>query len=173
MLPASAVHLSYSTSGDVTRPVRITTDGLSTEDVAYNALGRLAAMTLTLDTAPGTPLTVGYTYDTLDRLKQLLYPDRSGFSPARQAVKYDFGATSQIRSIVVDGQDQASFVYDYSLRPQQIVVGAAGPYQVSENYYAYDPKTQLLSHQSVTRNGSRLPTSGTTTRVRRDQMTTA
>src|SRR5262249_37262131 len=75
--PASAVRYEYVTTGDLTRPIRVTTDN-TVEEYGYDDQGRLASKTLTLPSQTRLGFVIGYGYDDLDRLRSITYPAQHG-----------------------------------------------------------------------------------------------
>ena len=73
-------------TGDVTRVSRITAAGVGTEEYGYDAEGRLDSKRVTPANWPSNPLTIGYLYDSLDRLTEITYPPQYGIAGSPRAL---------------------------------------------------------------------------------------
>ena len=162
VLTAAAVTYSYRTKStgaqllDVTQLNSVTTAGISTESYAYDTEGRVSSKTLTLTSRPGYPFVTDYIYDSLDRVKNLLYPAEYGNGAApRKLVHHDYDIASRVNGLTYDGQTQASnIVYNAFSNTTSLSVGS-GANQVNETY-SYNAQTSFLDNQTVTRGGSTL-----------------
>ena len=104
MLPASTVNYSYMRTGDVTRPWRATTDGLSVEEFSYDTLGRFWAKTLTLVSQPAYPLITSYGYDGLNRPTEITYPAQYGVTGSPRRWFATIIETGNENLVTVDGE---------------------------------------------------------------------
>ncbi|HJP91178.1 MAG TPA: RHS repeat-associated core domain-containing protein [Pyrinomonadaceae bacterium] len=162
ILTAASVSYSYrtKTSGsqllDVTQLNSVTTSGISTESYLYDTEGRVSSKTLTLTSRSSYPFVTDYIYDSLDRVKNLIYPAEYGNGSApRKLVHNDYDISSRVNGLTYDGQSQASsIVYNAASQTSSLNVGT-GTNQVNETY-SYNAQTGLLDTQTVTRAGSTL-----------------
>lgn len=60
---------------DITQIASITTAGVNTTSYSFDTQGRIASRTLTLNSRPSYPFLINYTYDSLDRMTDVQYPD--------------------------------------------------------------------------------------------------
>lgn len=163
ILAAPSVTYQYRTKSsgadlkDITQVSGITTASVSTEAHTFDTEGRVQTTTLTLTSRPSYPFATQYTYDTLDRITDVLYPAEYGNGSApRRTVHQNYDVASRLTSLTVDGQSHASnIVYNAASSATSIKVGVSGVNQVTENY-AYHAQTGLLESQTITRNGSTL-----------------
>lgn len=163
ILAAPSVTYQYRTKSsgsdlkDITQLSGITTSGVSTEAHTFDTEGRIQTSTLTLTSRPSYPFAKQYTYDTLDRITDVLYPAEYGNGSApRRTIHQNYDAASRLTSLTVDGQLHASnLVYNAAGNSTSIKVGVSGTNQVTESY-SYHALTGLLENQTVTRNGSTL-----------------
>jgi RHS repeat-associated protein len=141
----------------VTRLLRVTTTGISTEEYGYDAEGRLTSQTLTLASRPAYPLVTNYTYDIFGRATGIQYPAQHGMANTpRKLVQHDYDEASRLKGLKVDGVDYASqLVYNAANQVTSLKVGGAGALQVTESA-TYDPATGLLVRQQVLRSGATL-----------------
>ena len=149
--PAPSVTYQYMTGGDVKRISRITTDGVSTEDHAYDSEGRVSSKTLTLTSRPSQPMATDYIYDSLNRVTDVRYPAEYGLGAApRKVVHQGYDVSSRVNRVQVDGADYASqVVYNAMSQITSLKVGA----QIDEGY-SYNAVTGLLENQTVLRGGA-------------------
>jgi RHS repeat-associated protein len=151
VLAAPAVTYQYVTSGDLSRPLRVTVQGVSTEDYAYDAEGRESGVTLKHASRPSHPLSVEYVYDAQGRVTDVRYPTQYGTTTARKLVHNDFDGGGRLSGLKVAGADYASLItYDTDSRITSLRVGPAGTNQITESY-GYDARNGLLASQRVTR----------------------
>jgi RHS repeat-associated protein len=152
---APAISYAYMTTGDLTRPSAMTTAGVSTEAFSYDSEGRISTRTLTLTSRPSYPMVTDYTYDSLNRETDVLYPAEYGTGAApRKVVHHDYDIASRLSGLKVDGADYASqVVYNAASQTTSLKVGASGANQITENY-SYHAPTGLLENQTVTRGAS-------------------
>ena len=163
ILAAATVTYQYRTKSsgadlkDITQVSSITTANVSTEVNTFDVEGRIQTSTLTLTSRPSYPFAKQYTYDTLDRITDILYPAEYGNGSApRRVVHQNYDVANRLTSLTVDSQLHASnIVYNAAGNSTSIKVGVAGANQVTESY-SYDALTGLLNNQTVTRNGSTL-----------------
>ncbi|MGH9941778.1 MAG: DUF4214 domain-containing protein [Pyrinomonadaceae bacterium] len=154
-IPAAAtVNYVYETDAtkDRTRVRQVVTAGISTEDFAVDAEGRLHQRTLTLNSRASYPFTTNYTYDSLDRVTDVTYPAQYGMTGnPRRVVHHDFDAASRLSGLKVNNVSHASEIaYNAASQTTALKVGAAGVNQLTETY-AYDQLTGLLTGQKVFR----------------------
>lgn len=138
------------TTGDVTRPRRVTTDGVCTEEYDYDAEGRLIKKTLTMIGRPDYPYTIDYAYDSLNRLVDITYPAEYGIAGTpRKLMHHDFSLANKLGSLKVDGLDYVSQIeYNVANQMTSLKVGKPGKDQITEKYM-FDPVTGLLGRQQV------------------------
>lgn len=146
----SAVSYSYMGSGDKERISQIRTHGLLTEDFVYDIEGRVKDYTQTIDYRTDFPMTLSYTYDSLNRVDEVKYPSQYGMigSP-RKIVKHSYDVASHLSSLKVDGTEVAgNIAYNAADQMTSIKVGSVGTNQVTESY-TFDQQTGLLTNQKV------------------------
>jgi RHS repeat-associated protein len=162
ILAAATITYTYRTKTtgsqlrDVTQVNSVTASGVSTESYTYDTEGRVSAMTLTLASRASYPFVTDYIYDSLDRIKDVIYPAQYGNGSApRKIVHQDYDVASRPSGLTYDGQTQASsFVYDASGEIASLSIGT-GPNQVNETY-GYNTQTGTLENQTVTRGATTL-----------------
>ncbi|HJP91183.1 MAG TPA: RHS repeat-associated core domain-containing protein [Pyrinomonadaceae bacterium] len=162
ILTAATVSYSYrtKTSGsqllDVTQLNSVTTSGVSTESYLYDTEGRVSSKTLTLTSRSSYPFVTDYIYDSLDRVKNLIYPAEYGNGSApRKLVHHDYDIASRVNGLTYDGQSQASNIsYNAFSNATSLNVGT-GTNQITETYN-YNAQTSFLDSQTVTRGASTL-----------------
>jgi RHS repeat-associated protein len=163
IVAAPAVSFTYRTKGsptdlkDITQLVTTTTAGVSTETLAYDDIeGRVSSKTLTATSRPGYPFVTTYSYDSLHRLTDVLYPAEYGNGSApRKAVHLDYDIASRLNGLSFGGQTHASNIaYNAASQMTGISVGT-GTNQVNETY-SYSAQTGLIEAQTATRNGTTL-----------------
>lgn len=155
---AATVTYEYMTSGDKSRVKKIRTAGLLTEDFVYDTEGRVRDYTQTVDYRPNSPWALEYTYDTLDRVINIKYPDQynSPASGARKNVAYTYDASSRLSGLTFDGLQQAGdMVFNAGGQLTSDKIGTSGTNQITEDY-TFDPQTGLMTNQKVWRNGATL-----------------
>ena len=153
VLAAPKISFTYMTGGDTARPRSITTEGVSTEEFKYeDAEGRRTERKLTFLNRPAYPMVTRYSYDSLNRLTDIYYPQQYGSGTATpKEFHQDFDTASRLRGVKVNGTDYASQItYNASSRTTSLKVGPGGTNQITENY-GYDPLTGLLASQKVVR----------------------
>ncbi len=151
VLSASTVSYVYMSSGDIMRPFRVTAQGVSTEEFAYDAEARIIRKTLTLVSRPSYPMVVEYTYDTANRLTDTRYPTQYGTAAGNKLVHYDYDGASRPTAVKVNNAVYGSqLTYNASGQLLSMLVGASGANQLQETYL-YDDKTGLISNQKVMR----------------------
>jgi RHS repeat-associated protein len=155
---AATVSYSYRTKNNSTDLVDVTqvasvTAGSVTEAYTYDSEGRVGAKTLTVNGRP--QMRSDYTYDSLNRAKDLLYPAQNlAAQTQRKSAHVDYDVASRVSRLQFNGQDYASSI-DYNAASQitSMQVGWAGSVTKREEY-DYDPATGLLTAQRVLRNGT-------------------
>jgi len=147
---ASTVTYSYVTTGDKTRLSQIRTDGILTENFAYDTEGRMSDYTQIVDFRTSYPMTVSYLYDTLDRVTEVRYPAAYGLpNNPRKLIQNSYDAASRLSSYKVDGSQVAgNILYNADDQMTSITIGAGVLNQVTETY-AFDSQTGLLTNQKV------------------------
>ncbi|MDQ3802888.1 MAG: DUF4214 domain-containing protein [Acidobacteriota bacterium] len=150
--PAASVTYEYVTAGDLTRVKKIRTSGISAEEYAYDAEGRVSEQKLTLDSRPTRPLVTNYGYDSLERVTTVTYPQQYP-STTRKVVTHSFDVASRLSGLQVGGAAYASnIVYNAESQATSVDVGA-GVGNWKQEQYTYDPVTGLLTNQKVLRAG--------------------
>jgi len=159
IVPAATASYSYRTKSsptdliDVTQLATVTTTGVSTETYSYDSEGRTYIKSLVVNSRPSFDTT--YSYDTLDRVTDVVYPAEYGTGGARKVVHHDYDLASRLTQLKFDSQTQASnIVYNAASQTTAVSVGT-GTNQVNESY-SYNAQTGLLDNQTATRNGSTL-----------------
>jgi len=153
--PAAPVSISYATSGDQTRVASVTTSGVSTETNTYDSYGRIWTYSLALTSRSGYTPTTTYTYDSANRLTQVLYPAQYGVTGNPQhAVAPSYDRPSRLTQVNVDSSTYLGDInYNTASQVTQLKVGAATSNPRIENY-SYDSQTGLLTGQTVTNVGA-------------------
>jgi len=153
----SGVIYEYMTTGDKLRIKKIRTDGVLTEDLAYDSEGRVSDITQTVDYRTNFPMVFSYLYDSLDRVTDLRYPAEYGMAGnPRRLVQNTYDISGRLSGLSVDGQQRASdLVYNANDDLTSIKVGTAGTNQMTESY-TYDPQTGFLTNQKVQKTGQTL-----------------
>ena len=115
----------------------------------YDTMSRIGATTLSINGRP--TMRTDYTYDTLNRRKDVIYPAQNLATGAgRKTAHMDYDSAGSISGLKVDGTDFASqVVYNAAGQAASVKVGT-GANQVTESY-DYDAATGLLSNQKATR----------------------
>jgi YD repeat-containing protein len=157
ILGAATVSYSYRTQSsstdlkDITQLSSVTTSGVSTESYSYDTEGRISSKTLTLTSRPYYPFVTDYTYDSLNRVKDVWYPQEYGNgTQPRKLVHHDYDIASRLSSLTYDGQSFASnLFYNAASQASSLNIGN-GTDQIIETY-GYDAQTGLLSNQTVAR----------------------
>ncbi|MEP7339208.1 MAG: hypothetical protein ABI977_15840, partial [Acidobacteriota bacterium] len=150
ILAAASVSYQYVSSGDLTRLLQIT-DGMGTEDFAYDVEARLSQRTRTYPGRSGLQLNV--LYDAMDRVQDVTYPAKYGVAGnPRPLLHHDYDTASRINSMTVDSASYASSL-NYNAASQTTSLNVGGTTnQLSENY-SYDPLNGSLIGQTVQRTG--------------------
>ena len=161
ILPAATVSYQYRTKAneydvkDVTQLETVSTTGVSTEGYSYDTEGRVSSNVLTLASRTSYPFATDYTYDSLDRVKNVTYPTQYGNSGSRKIVHHDYDLAGRLNGLTYDSQSFASnIVYNAASQTTSLKVGS-GTNQVTENY-SYNAQTGLLESQTAARNGTTL-----------------
>jgi hypothetical protein len=156
--PVYPAFYGYMATGDVTRLSSISrqrgiNDWWEQQNYSYDPQGRLASKTILFNGQ--SPLTVAYTYDTLNRLSGEIYPLEYGTpTQAQKKIDYAYGMGGRLAGLTVDGVDYASqFAYNAAGQVNSVAIGPGGAQQTIE-LYAFDPATNLLSCQQVQRGNS-------------------
>src|SRR5262249_20401762 len=98
------------------------------------------------------PLVTSYTYDSLNRMTDITYPQRWGITETRKVQHHTYDIASRVSSLTFDGTSFASnLVYNAANQITSLNVGS----QVTESY-TFDPQTGLLTNQKVQKGGSSL-----------------
>jgi RHS repeat-associated protein len=157
VLAAPTISYAYMTTGDVTRPISLTTSGVSTDSFIYDSEGRVSTRTQTLTSRPGYPMATDYLYDSLDRVTDVRYPAEYGTGGApRKVVHHDYDVASRLSGLKVDGADYASqLTYNAASQSTMVKVGPSEVNQITENYN-YNTQTGVLESQTVVRGTQRL-----------------
>jgi RHS repeat-associated protein len=154
--PASAVRYAYVTTGDLTRPFRVTTDDV-TRQYGYDNEGRLATVSMTLPDRPKRPFALDYRYDTAHRIHQIIYPAGYGLPGApRKHVELEYDPGSRIQRLAVDGVAHAAEIsYSPHGWPTELTIGPDSPVPIAERNDP-TPVPGLLARQQVLRDGETL-----------------
>jgi RHS repeat-associated protein len=155
--PAADVTYEYMTTGDRSRLRTVRAEGISTETYDYDTAGRLNYRELKLDARPNHPFVTNYSYDEVDRPKDLTYPSQYGVpGQPRKVAHRTYDDASRVSKLDVDAASYASDItYDASSQIKSLAVGATGQNQLTETY-EYDPTTNLLAGQKVIRGAATL-----------------
>lgn len=162
ILAAATVSYAYRTKStgsqliDVTQQASVSAAGTSAVSYSYDSEGRISSKTLTLTSRSSYPFVTDYTYDSLDRAKDVRYPAEYGNGSApRKVVHQDFDVASRLSGVTFDSQSLASSI-NYNAASQTTSLNAGtGTNQVAENY-SYNAQTGLLDGQTAIRNGATL-----------------
>lgn len=170
ILPAGTVTYQYrqkdtgSQLRDITQIQMISTAGVNsggyvtsgnTETYSYDTDGRVIRKSLKFNNRTDYPFETDYSYDSLDRVKNVTYPAQYQSGNTRKVLQHNYDVASRISSEVFDGQTFASnIVYNAGSQTTSISIGT-GTNQVNESY-GYNAQTGLLDNQTLTRNGSTL-----------------
>jgi RHS repeat-associated protein len=147
-------------TGDVTRLYQVKSqldqDNTIVQQYDYDSQGRLSSKTLSYMKMP--PLVLSFDYDTLDRIKQEIYPAEYGFQGGnpRQKIDYEYQAGDVLKQLQVDQVGYASEMkYGPGGQLTSVRVGASAGNPSTETY-GYDPANGLPSEQSVHQKGKKL-----------------
>jgi RHS repeat-associated protein len=135
---------------DVTQLETVTTANVSAETYSYDIEGRTYIKSLVVNGRPAFDTT--YSYDSLDRVTDVLYPAEYGNgSPApRRTVHQDYDVASRLSGLTFNGQAQASNIYyNAASQTNSLKVGTQSD-EITENY-SYNAQTGLLESQTVTK----------------------
>ncbi len=148
----SVVTYEYMATGDKTRIKKIETQGILTEEYTYDSQSRVSEFKQTVGSRENYPMTTSYLYDTLDRVNEVHYPAQYGLSGSpRKVVAHSYDSASRLSQMSYDGDIQASgLMFNAADQTTEIKIGAAGTYQVTEEY-TFDPQTGLLTNQTAKR----------------------
>jgi RHS repeat-associated protein len=151
--PNINVVYSYMTSGDKRRVRTVGLDGGNgNQTIDYDVEGRVSQVYQTFGGRESYPLVTNYLWDTLDRIKEVLYPKQYGAGDARKVVSHNYDIASRIDSLQFGDVTMASNpVYNASSQTTSLAVGS----QITENYN-FDPKTGLLLSQQVNKGAEQL-----------------
>jgi len=142
---------SASDAIDVTQLSFVGTSNISTETYGYgDGEGRVTSKTLTLTDRQFYPFATSYTYDSLDRVTDVLYPTEYGNgSTPPKVVHHNYDIASRLNSLTCDGQFfAANIAYNAASQTISLSVGT-GTNQVNEAY-SYNAQTGLLDSQTAT-----------------------
>jgi len=161
VLDAATINYQYRTKGspselkDITQLSSVLTVGVSTESNYFDTEGRVSTKTLTLTSRSSYPLVTDYSFDTLDRVYEVLYPAEYGNGQQpRKVVHHDYDVASRLSGLTVGGATQASgIVYNAASQTTALSVGASGTNQILESC-EYDSQTGLLASQTLARSGA-------------------
>jgi RHS repeat-associated protein len=157
--PSFPVACTYMTTGDVRRLYQVTaqqsndnTDAIVTE-YGYDDQGRLASKTVSSKNYP--TLSVGFQYDSLDRMRWETYPREVGTQAMEsKRIDYTYDVGNVLSALRVDGVDGATYLkYNASQQLVSATIGPAGETQTTETY-DYDPTTGLPSDQKIVSGGT-------------------
>ena len=159
---APTVTYEYMTTGDQDRLKKVTSAGVSTDELAYDTEGRVTDVTKTFLTRTSYPMVTSYTYDTLNRTATMRLPAQYGLSgDPRKFVYYDYDSSSRLTTLkygtaLSKAQQAGDIAYNASDQTTSINIGPSGSNQVNEQY-TFDPQTGLLTNQkAVDSNGTLL-----------------
>jgi RHS repeat-associated protein len=153
-----AVNFEYRTKNDaaqlidIMQPKKVTAGNIISEEFDYDDEGRMKLKTMTFLSRAAYPMSINYSYDSLDRIEQVDYPNQySSPGAPRKRIIQEYLKASPLSALKVDG---AEFATNLSYNPfgqiTSIKVGAVTPHQITENYN-YDPATGLLNSQTAVR----------------------
>ena len=132
---------------------KATSAGISTDELTYDTEGRVTDQTKTILNR------LSYSYDTLDRIKEIQYPAQYGLAGSpRKIVAQTYDISSRLTSltygtILSTTQQAGNIAYNASDQTTSINIGAAGANQVNEQY-TFDAQTGLMTNQKAVKNGS-------------------
>jgi RHS repeat-associated protein len=151
--PNINVGYTYVTTGDRRRVRTVAHDaGMGNQTIDYDAEGRVSQVYQTFGGRESYPLVTNYLFDSLDRIKEVQYPQQYGAGEARKVVAHNYDMASRIDSVQFGGVTMASNpVYNASSQVTSLAVGS----QTTENYN-FDPKTGLLVSQQVNKGPDQL-----------------
>lgn len=157
VLASPTVDYVYLSTGAVSKLKSVTTQGVSTVEFDFDTYARIKERKTTLVSRPSNPMIVNYTYDTLGRLADVVYPTPHGISgAARKTVHADYDIAGRINSVKVNDVAYASeFVFNSFNQLASIKIGPSGSNQINETY-DYNLQTGLLQNQKVLRAGTAL-----------------
>jgi RHS repeat-associated protein len=162
VLDAAPIAYAYRTktnSGDqkdVTQLSSVSASGVSTETYDYDSESRAYQKTLTLSARSNYGFVTTYTFDSLNRVTDILYPAEYGNGTGgRKQVHQDFDIASRLTGLTYDSQTFASsIIYNAASQTTSLNVGS-GTNQIAESY-SYGATTGLLDSQTVTRASTQL-----------------
>ncbi|MEU9324087.1 RHS repeat-associated core domain-containing protein [Streptomyces canus] len=154
--PASAVRYAYATTGDLTRLSKVMTDDM-TKRYDYDTEGRLAAITLTFPDRLRKPFVLGYRYDTVHRMRQVIYPSAYGLPRApRKEIDFGYDRAGRVQRLTVDGVPHADGItYSAQGWPTELTLDPESALPLSERNEP-GPVPGLLGRQQVLRDGETL-----------------
>lgn len=157
VLASPTVDYAYLSTGAVSKLKSVTTQGVSTVEFDFDTHARIKETKTTLLSRPANPMIVNYTYDTMGRIADVVYPTPHGISgAARKTVHADYDIAGRINSVKVNDVAYASdFVFNSSNELTSIKIGPSGANQINETY-DYNLQTGLLQNQKVLRGGTAL-----------------
>ena len=148
------VTYEYMTTGDKSRIKKVETPGLMKEEYVYDTESRVQNYTQKINSRENRPFETSYIYDTLDRVKEIRYPEQhgmSGLTYSRRKIENSYDTVSRLTSLKVNDQQQAgNIIYNSADQVTSIKIGTAGLSQVTESY-TFDPQTGRLTNQNVRR----------------------
>jgi RHS repeat-associated protein len=152
---APTVSYEYMTTGDLDRVKKVTSSGISTDELTYDVEGRVTDQTKTILSRTSYPMATSFTYDTLSRVTQVLDPVQYGQTGSpRRLIQNSYDAASRLTGLVVNGQRQAGdIIYNAADQTTSINIGTSGTNQINEQY-TFDSQTGLLTNQKAIKNGT-------------------
>ena len=145
---APNVSYAYMTAGDKMRVQNVSvSSGMGNQALSYDSEGRLSEVAQTFTGRESYPLVTSYLWDTLSRLKEETYPKQYGAGDIRKKIEPTYDVASRVDSLKFGGVIFASNpVYNAASQTTSLNVGS-----LVKELYNFDPKTGLLTSQSVVR----------------------
>jgi len=142
---------------DVTQEKKVITDGVNTEEFTYDIEGRLQDNNVTF-AGRAQSMKTSYAYDAVGRTTQITYPEQyhdNVGTPTRKTVVPGYDVASRFTGVKVNNVDYASQItYNAASQITSALIGT-GANQLTEGY-TYDPRSEALTRQTVTRGGTTL-----------------
>ncbi len=166
VIQSPTARYAYRSSGNVTQVQSAYTEypqvtGAPVREASYDFLydgyGRMTEKKAKLASRSDYPMTVNYTYNSLNQITDVLYPAQYNMlGNPRKTIHSDFDAAGSLKALKVDGTDFASnFVLNSNSQTTSVNIGAAGANQITEQY-TYNSQNGLMENQKVIKNGSAL-----------------
>jgi RHS repeat-associated protein len=152
-----APNVSYgymtTTPGDKMRAANIAvSNGMGNEQLSYDSEGRLSQVHQTFAGREGYPVVTNYIWDSLDRLKESVYPQQYGAGEIRKKVEPAYDIASRLESLKFGGVNFASnILYTSHGQMTSLDVGS----QIKELYF-HDYENGLMTQQQVKRGAEHL-----------------